>query len=137
MRGAGGQGAGVRVCGCAGVRVCGEPGDLKNQGLRASASIALNLAEGRARQGRARPNHCRIALGSAKPRRRGRPPLPAPLEPEGRARPPLSAPREAESRALTHRPCPCAPACAQRAACRRSCRRGCRARASPAPRPRS
>ena len=40
-------------------------GDLKNQGLRAAASIALNLAEGRARQGKARVNHYRIALGSA------------------------------------------------------------------------
>ena len=37
---------------------------LKDQAFRASASIALNLAEGDGRSGKARLNHFRIALGS-------------------------------------------------------------------------
>jgi len=39
--------------------------DLKDQGLRAARSIVLNIAEGRARGGRAEQNHYRIARGSA------------------------------------------------------------------------
>jgi four helix bundle protein len=39
--------------------------DLRDQGVRASQSIVLNIAEGCARGGRAEKNHFRIALGSA------------------------------------------------------------------------
>ena len=39
--------------------------DLRDQAVRASRSVALNIAEGRARGGRAGKNHYRIALGSA------------------------------------------------------------------------
>jgi four helix bundle protein len=39
--------------------------DLRDQALRASRSIALNIAEGQARGGDAGRNHCRIAAGSA------------------------------------------------------------------------
>ncbi len=39
--------------------------DLRDQAVRASRSVVLNLAEGRARGGRAAKNHYRIALGSA------------------------------------------------------------------------
>ena len=39
--------------------------DLKDQGIRASRSVALNLSEGKARGGGAERNHYRIALGSA------------------------------------------------------------------------
>jgi four helix bundle protein len=38
---------------------------LKEQGCRAADSVALNIAEGRARGGGAGKNHYRIALGSA------------------------------------------------------------------------
>ena len=38
---------------------------LKDQAVRASQSVALNIAEGRARTGDAGRNHYRIALGSA------------------------------------------------------------------------
>ena len=38
---------------------------LKDQGIRASRSVALNLSEGKARGGGAERNHYRIALGSA------------------------------------------------------------------------
>lgn len=39
--------------------------DLKNQGMRASASVVLNIAEGSRRRGKARSNHYEIARGSA------------------------------------------------------------------------
>ena len=39
--------------------------DLKNQGCRAATSVALNLAEGLQRSGKARSNHLSIARGSA------------------------------------------------------------------------
>ena len=39
--------------------------DLADQALRASQSVVLNIAEGMAREGAARRNHLRIALGSA------------------------------------------------------------------------
>ena len=39
--------------------------DLRDQAVRASRSVVLNLAEGRARGGGAGKNHYRIALGSA------------------------------------------------------------------------
>jgi four helix bundle protein len=39
--------------------------DLKNQGVRASASVVLNIAEGNSRRGKARTNHFQIARGSA------------------------------------------------------------------------
>ena len=39
--------------------------DLRDQAVRASRSVALNIAEGRARGGGAAKNHYRIALGSA------------------------------------------------------------------------
>jgi four helix bundle protein len=39
--------------------------DLRDQALRASRSVVLNIAEGRARGGGAGKNHYRIALGSA------------------------------------------------------------------------
>ncbi len=39
--------------------------DLKNQGMRASASVVLNIAEGWRRRGRAQSNHFEIARGSA------------------------------------------------------------------------
>ena len=39
--------------------------DLKNQGVRASSSVVLNIAEGWARRGKARKNHLEIARGSA------------------------------------------------------------------------
>lgn len=39
--------------------------DLKNQGVRAAASVVLNIAEGSRRSGRARGNHYEIARGSA------------------------------------------------------------------------
>ncbi|MCB9795457.1 MAG: four helix bundle protein [Alphaproteobacteria bacterium] len=39
--------------------------ELRNQALRASSSVVLNIAEGRARGGRPGQNHYRIALGSA------------------------------------------------------------------------
>jgi len=38
---------------------------LRDQALRASQSVVLNLAEGRAREGDARRYHFRVALGSA------------------------------------------------------------------------
>ena len=38
---------------------------LRTQGLRASSSVVLNIAEGAALQGDSRRNHFRIALGSA------------------------------------------------------------------------
>jgi four helix bundle protein len=38
---------------------------LRDQAVRASRSVVLNLAEGRARGGRAGKNHYRIVLGSA------------------------------------------------------------------------
>ena len=39
--------------------------DLKNQGVRAAASVVLNIAEGSRRRGKARENHYEIARGSA------------------------------------------------------------------------
>ena len=39
--------------------------DLRDQAVRASRSVVLNIAEGRARGGDAGRNHYRIALGSA------------------------------------------------------------------------
>ena len=39
--------------------------DLKNQAVRAAASVALNIAEGNRRRGKARTNHLEIARGSA------------------------------------------------------------------------
>ena len=39
--------------------------DLRDQAVRASRSVVLNIAEGRARGGDAGRNHLRIALGSA------------------------------------------------------------------------
>ena len=39
--------------------------ELKHQLRRSSQSVVLNLAEGRARGGKAAQNHYRIALGSA------------------------------------------------------------------------
>ena len=39
--------------------------DLRDQGVRASRSVVLNIAEGRSRAGDAGRNHYRIALGSA------------------------------------------------------------------------
>jgi four helix bundle protein len=39
--------------------------DLRDQAIRASRSVVLNIAEGRARGGDAGRNHLRIALGSA------------------------------------------------------------------------
>ncbi len=39
--------------------------DLKNQGVRAAASVVLNIAEGSRRRGKARANHYEIARGSA------------------------------------------------------------------------
>ena len=39
--------------------------DLKDHGVRSSSSAALNIAEGRARGGKAEKNHYRIAQGSA------------------------------------------------------------------------
>ena len=39
--------------------------DLRDQAVRASRSVVLNIAEGRARGGNAGRNHYRIALGSA------------------------------------------------------------------------
>lgn len=39
--------------------------DLRDQAVRASRSVALNIAEGCSRGGKARTNHYRIALGSA------------------------------------------------------------------------
>lgn len=39
--------------------------DLRNQMLRSSASVVLNIAEGVGQPGRARLNHFRIAQGSA------------------------------------------------------------------------
>lgn len=38
---------------------------LKDQGVRASRSVVLNVSEGKARGGGAERNHYRIALGSA------------------------------------------------------------------------
>jgi four helix bundle protein len=38
---------------------------LKNQARRASQSVILNIAEGCYREGKARLNHFRIAMGSA------------------------------------------------------------------------
>lgn len=38
---------------------------LQDQALRASQSVALNIAEGRGRSGQARRHHYEIALGSA------------------------------------------------------------------------
>ena len=40
-------------------------GKLKDQARRAADSVALNIAEGRMRTGRARSNHYSIARGSA------------------------------------------------------------------------
>jgi four helix bundle protein len=39
--------------------------DLRDQAVRASRSVVLNIAEGCSRGGRAARNHYRIALGSA------------------------------------------------------------------------
>ena len=39
--------------------------DLRDQAVRASRSVVLNVAEGRARDGDAGRHHLRIALGSA------------------------------------------------------------------------
>ena len=39
--------------------------DLKNQAVRASASVALNIAEGSLRRGKAQTHHFEIARGSA------------------------------------------------------------------------
>jgi len=39
--------------------------DLRDQALRSSRSVALNIAEGASRRGAPRQNHLRIALGSA------------------------------------------------------------------------
>ena len=39
--------------------------DLKDHGIRSSSSAALNIAEGKARGGKAEKNHYRIAHGSA------------------------------------------------------------------------
>ena len=39
--------------------------DLKNQGMRAAASVVLNIAEGSRRRGKARGHHYEIARGSA------------------------------------------------------------------------
>ena len=39
--------------------------DLKNQAVRASCSVVLNIAEGWQRSGKARSNHLEIARGSA------------------------------------------------------------------------
>ena len=39
--------------------------DLRDQAVRASRSVVLNIAEGRGRGGGAGKNHYRIALGSA------------------------------------------------------------------------
>ena len=39
--------------------------DLRNQGIRAASSVALNIAEGSRRRGKARANHFEIARGSA------------------------------------------------------------------------
>ena len=39
--------------------------DLRDQGVRSSSSAVLNIAEGRARGGKAEKNHYRIAHGSA------------------------------------------------------------------------
>ncbi len=42
-----------------------ETKDLRDQALRSSRSVVLNIAEGAARGGAAGRNHFRIALGSA------------------------------------------------------------------------
>lgn len=39
--------------------------DLADQATRAAQSVVLNIAEGMGREGQARRNHLRIALGSA------------------------------------------------------------------------
>jgi four helix bundle protein len=39
--------------------------DLADQAVRASQSVALNIAEGMAREGASRRNHLKIAIGSA------------------------------------------------------------------------
>ena len=39
--------------------------ELRDQAVRASQSVVLNIAEGSGRRGAARNNHLRIALGSA------------------------------------------------------------------------
>ena len=49
----------------AAVRFPARHADLADQALRASQSVVLNIAEGMAREGAARRNHLRIALGSA------------------------------------------------------------------------
>ena len=46
--------------------VRGPYADLVDQAKRAMTSVPLNLAEGEARNGKARLNHWRIALGSAR-----------------------------------------------------------------------
>ena len=46
--------------------VRGPYAELFDQARRAMASVPLNLAEGAARNGKARLNHWRIALGSAR-----------------------------------------------------------------------
>jgi len=48
-----------------GARFGRDSADLRDQALRASRSVVLNIAEGCARGGKPGKNHFRIALGSA------------------------------------------------------------------------